>query len=188
MSTQTTGHRGNVTPFETMEPKGSVGRVATTVVNQSTGDAVEGNPGVAFALQRGVPEERTDAASHALPATVIHNDCTIDSSSEAAVTLTMPTLAAVQALFPDLKFGDRLRFTVLVSAAENHAAVFTCAAGAGNAGAFGAPLNIIAASTGDPAVGEQHALLVEGRYLDNAGTPYIHWMGWWTNQRYTEPA
>lgn len=186
---ETTGHFGNTTPFETMQPKGSVGRISTTVVNQATGDAVAGRPGVALALQRGVPEEREDAAAHALPATVIHNDVSIISSSEATVTLTMPTLGAVQALFPDLKYGDRLRFTVYVSAAASHAAVITCAAGAGNLGAFGAPFNIVAASTGDPAIGEQHALLVEGRYLrQNPSTPYILWMGWWTNQRYTAPA
>ena len=182
---QTTGHRGNVTAFDTLEPKGSVGRISTTVVNQSTGDCVVGNPGVALALQRGSPEERADAASHTLPATVIHNDVSIISNSEAAVTLTMPSVAAVKALFPDLKYGDRLRFTVWLSCAANHAAVVTCDPGAGNLGAFGAPLHVLAASSGDPAVGEQHALLVEGRYLANG---YILWMGWWTNQRYTTPA
>lgn len=168
MSTQTTGHFGNTTPFETMQPKGSVGRVSTTVVNQSTGDAVDGNPGVLFAHQKGVPVEIAGAASITLPSRMITDDAILTCADVASIDLDLPSVAAVLAAFPDLKFGDRFEFMIFVDNETGSTAdtEITVIASSGGVSAWpGAPLQI--------ADQERHTIKVRGLYFDNAGTGNI---------------
>jgi hypothetical protein len=178
MSTQTTGHFGNTTPFETLQPKGSVGRVSTTVVNQSTGDAVLGNPAVVFAHQKGVSYALADAAIVVLAARAITDDVLIDVDGESAITVTLPALASVQALAPDLKFGDKFSFEIF-AISDGQASTITLAAGAGNVISAGAPLEVKA--------DESHVCMVTGKYYDNAGTPTIRYGCVWSNQAIYTP-
>lgn len=150
--TPTTGHFGNSTAFEVLKPKGSVGRISTTLIDQNTGDNFEGAVAVGFAVQKGDIVGIAGAANVALSAEALASDAGIVLGGTATMSVDMPTRAALLAKFPDLKYGDRVSFLIFLDnvndgpedASPVDAVVTFVANDATSSMYAGAPLNVAA--------------------------------------------
>lgn len=150
--TPSTGHYGNSTAFEVLKPKGSVGRISTTLINQNTGDNFEGAVAVGFAIQKGDIVGLAGAANVALTGECLSSDVGIVLGGTATMNVDMPTRGALLAKFPDLKYGDRVSFTIFLDNVTDGPgetspvdAVVTFVANDSTSTMFaGAPLNIAA--------------------------------------------
>lgn len=154
----TTGHAGNITPYDTMQPKGSVGRTCVTLIDQKTGDAIVGQTaGSVHTYQQGYALTLTPGAAVAVPASVISNDAHLVIGANAAVTLTLPSLAQVLAAYPDLKYGDRFMFMITFDGTGTASNITVASGGGAETKAFPGPIY-------GSASGQQSTLLVRGYY------------------------
>lgn len=121
MTTQTTGHFGNSQPYETLKPKGTVGRLCTAVVNLVTGDTVQAaGQGVIHVEQKGYMTSATSASYTVTKADLTNGlELTADHGGAGTTTITFPDGAQLLAMFPDMKFGDRLTVPFLITANED---------------------------------------------------------------------
>jgi hypothetical protein len=115
----TTGHAGNITPYETMQPKGSVGRVSVTITDQKTGDAIVGKTeGGVHVYQQGYAVELTPGAVVGVSAAALSNDAHLATGANSDVSLRLPSLLNVKSVYPDLKYGDRFMFMITFDSAS----------------------------------------------------------------------
>ena len=150
--TPTTGHFGNSTAFEVMKPKGSMGRISTCLIDQNTGDTIEGSVAVGFALQKGDVVAFAGAANVGLTSECVASDAGITLGGTTTMAVDMPTRAAILAKFPDLKYGDRVSFHIFLDNVSDGPgetspadAVVTFVANDSTSTIFpGAPLNVAA--------------------------------------------
>lgn len=159
----TTGHAGNITPYETMQPKGSVGRVSVTITDQKTGDAVAGKTeGGIHVYQQGYAVVLTPGATVAVGASALSNDAHLVTGANAAVALNLPSLASVKSVYPDLKYGDRFMFMITFDSAALATEITVGDDGGDETVVFAGPKY-------EAAIGQKSCLLVRGYYYYDSG-------------------
>lgn len=153
----TTGHAGNVTPYETMQPKGPVGRISVTITDQKTGDALPGKTeGGIHCYQQGYAVELTPGATVAVDARALSNDAHLATGANAAVSLELPSLLNVRTVYPDIKYGDRFMFMITFDSAS--ATEITVGENGGD------ETVVFAGAAYNAAIGQKSCLFVRGYY------------------------
>lgn len=153
----TTGHAGNITPYETMQPKGSVGRVSVTITDQKTGDAIAGKTeGGIHVYQQGYAVELTPGATVVVTSSALSNDAHLATGANAAVALQLPSLLNVKSVYHDLKYGDRFMFMITFDSASDTEITVTDNGGDETV--------VYAGGKYEAASGQKSCLLVRGYY------------------------